>query len=114
MSAVAPSYAPPRTALIAASVVDPAAVDAPDLEQQVRHQLERWFGIEVRTWEHLRTDRIRQALPDQRPPFLDDPHKPVRLRSGLYLAGDHRENGSIQGAMVAGRRAAEAVLEGAS
>jgi phytoene dehydrogenase-like protein len=114
MSAVAPSYAPPRTALIAASVVDPAAVDAPDLEQQVRHQLERWFGIEVRTWEHLRTDRIRQALPDQRPPFLDDPHKPVRLRPGLYLAGDHRENGSIQGAMVAGRRAAEAVLEGAS
>lgn len=111
MSAVAPSYAPPRTALLAASVVDPAAVGDPELEHHVRQQLEGWFGPEVRTWEHLRTDRIRQALPDQRPPALADPHKPVRLRDGLFLANDQRENGSIQGAMVAGRRAAEAVIE---
>ena len=30
---------------------------------------------------------------------------------GAGLAGDHRDNASIQGAMVSGRRAAEAVIE---
>lgn len=111
MSAVSPACAPPRTALLAASVVDPAVIDVPDLEARVRAQMERWFGPEVRTWQHLRTDRIPHALPDQTPPALAEPHKAVRVRPGLYVAGDHRENGSIQGAMVAGRRAAEAVLE---
>ena len=28
----------------------------------------------------------------------------------MYVCGDHRDNASIQGAMVSGRRAAEAVL----
>ena len=30
--------------------------------------------------------------------------------AGVYLCGDHRDNASIEGAMVSGRRAAEAVL----
>jgi len=34
----------------------------------------------------------------------------VRVRPGVYLCGDHRDNASIHGAMVSGRRAAEAVL----
>jgi predicted NAD/FAD-dependent oxidoreductase len=28
----------------------------------------------------------------------------------VYVCGDHRDNASIQGAMVSGRRAAEAVI----
>jgi predicted NAD/FAD-dependent oxidoreductase len=32
------------------------------------------------------------------------------LRDGLYVAGDHRENPSIQGALVSGRLAAEALI----
>ena len=35
---------------------------------------------------------------------------PNRLRAGRYVCGDHRDTGSIQGALVSGRRAAEAVL----
>jgi len=35
--------------------------------------------------------------------------RPVRLAEGLYLAGDHRNTSSIQGAL-SGRRAAEAIL----
>jgi predicted NAD/FAD-dependent oxidoreductase len=34
----------------------------------------------------------------------------VRVRPGLFVCGDHRDNGSINGALVSGRRAAEAVL----
>ncbi|CAN5259377.1 hypothetical protein BH20ACT22_BH20ACT22_16410 [soil metagenome] len=36
--------------------------------------------------------------------------RPVRLAEGLYLAGDHRYTSSIQGALLSGRRAAEAIL----
>jgi predicted NAD/FAD-dependent oxidoreductase len=34
----------------------------------------------------------------------------VRLEPGLYVCGDHRDSASIQGALVSGRRAADAVL----
>jgi predicted NAD/FAD-dependent oxidoreductase len=30
--------------------------------------------------------------------------------SQIFVCGDHRDNGSINGALVSGRRAAEAVL----
>ncbi|MCO1657096.1 FAD-dependent oxidoreductase [Pseudonocardia humida] len=35
---------------------------------------------------------------------------PVALGDGLFVAGDHRDTPSTQGALVSGRRAAEAVL----
>ena len=34
----------------------------------------------------------------------------VALGDGLFVAGDHRDTPSTQGALVSGRRAAEAVL----
>jgi hypothetical protein len=34
----------------------------------------------------------------------------VHLGDHLYVAGDHRDTSSIQGALVSGRRAAEALL----
>jgi hypothetical protein len=39
-----------------------------------------------------------------------DLRQPVALGDGLYVAGDHRDTASIQGAIVSGRRAAAAVL----
>jgi predicted NAD/FAD-dependent oxidoreductase len=41
---------------------------------------------------------------------MEPASRPVRLSEGLYVAGDHRESPSIQGALVAGRRAAEALI----
>ncbi len=35
--------------------------------------------------------------------------QPARLSDGLFIAGDHRDTASIQGALVSGRRAATAV-----
>ena len=64
----------------------------------------------VGAWRHLRTCRILPALPRQLPPALAEPERPVRWQANLYVCGDHRDNASIQGAMVSGRRAAEAVI----
>ena len=39
-----------------------------------------------------------------------DVRDPVALGDGLFVAGDHRDSASVQGALVSGRRAAWAVL----
>ncbi len=111
-SQIAPAYAPAGAALVSASVVDGAAGDAagPALEGAVRRQLEGWFGPQVATWRHLRTYRIHHAQPEQRPGALEPAARPVRLDDGRFVCGDHRDTASLHGALVSGRRAAEAVL----
>jgi phytoene dehydrogenase-like protein len=108
-SAVAPTYAPAGQALVSATVVGAAEADEKELESEVRKHLTGWFGPEVKSWRHLRTYRIPLALPARK--TLEPAALPVRRRPGLYLCGDHRETPSLQGAMVSGRRAAEAVIE---
>jgi phytoene dehydrogenase-like protein len=111
-SAVAPTYAPPGAALISAAVVSrPGLPKGPDLEAAVLGQLADWFGSGVVAWRHLKTYHIPHAQPAQPPGALDPPERPVRLRPGLYVCGDHRDNASINGALASGRRAADAVLE---
>jgi len=111
-SAVAPTYAPPGAALVSAAVLDrPGLPKGPDLEAAVLGQLADWFGSAVVGWRHLATYHIPHAQPAQPPGTLDPPQRPVRLRPGLYVCGDHRDNASIDGALASGRRTADAVLE---
>jgi phytoene dehydrogenase-like protein len=110
MSAAAPSYAPPGQTLLAASVVGDPAEDAAALDQRARFQLASWYGPTVSRWRLLRVDRIREALPDMTAGALEPPQRPVRVQPGLYVCGDHRDNGSIDGAMTSGWRTAQEVL----
>jgi phytoene dehydrogenase-like protein len=111
LSETAPSYAPPGQALVSASVLGIPAEHDEILEQRVRQQLAAWFGTEVERWRHLRTYRIDHALPALEPPAFELEDRAVRLGPGLYVCGDHRDTASIQGALVSGRRAAQAVVE---
>jgi hypothetical protein len=104
MSTVAPSYAPPGRILIAAAC---PGFEGTDLEERAVLQLRGWFGPVVDTWTHLRTYRISHGQPDQSPPF--HPKEEVQLGDGLWVCGDHRDTGSIQGALFSGRRTGEAV-----
>jgi hypothetical protein len=105
MSTVAPEYAPPGAALVAASMpMGTGSTDMDDVVSAMRTQLRRWFGASVESWTHLRTDVIPHGLPDQSPPFV--PKRAVRLSDGLYVCGDHRDTGSLQGALYSGRRTA--------
>lgn len=109
MSEVAPSYAPAGQALVSVSVLgEPAAPET--LEARVREQLTGWFGGAVAGWRHLRSYVLPHALPAMTTEALAEPHRPVRLSPGLYVCGDHRDSASIEGALVSGRRAAEALL----
>ena len=111
MSAVAPTYAPPGQHLVTASVVGGAAGSGSDdaLDRAARDQLRRWFGEHVDGWRLLAVTRVAHALPRLGP--LAPPERPVRLGDGLYVTGDWRRNGSINGALVAGRHAAQAVAQ---
>ena len=108
MSVVAPSYAPPGLTLVTASVLGHPDPDDLALDAAARGQLRGWFGDQVDGWRPIRIDRVPHALPDL--PSLSPPERPARLGDGLYVTGDWRRNGSINGALVAGRHAAEAVL----
>lgn len=78
-------------------------------ESAIRDHLRGWYGGQVDGWRHLATYDIPYALPAAEPP-QGRFRKPVRVEPGLYVCGDWRDSPSIQGAMVSGRRAAEAVL----
>jgi hypothetical protein len=107
-SQVASSYAPPGATLVSASVL--AGPEEPeDLEPAVRAQLTEWFGAEVAGWRLLRAYRIAHAQPDQTPPALEPVERSVELSGGLFVCGDHRDTASLHGALLSGRRAADAV-----
>ena len=117
-SNVSPNYAPPGRHLVSASIIDtrPSGMDRATWHQRLdvegRAQLRRWFGVQVDGWTTLPTYEIAHAQPAQ--PSLEPVARPVKLADGLYVCGDHRDQASIQGALVSGRRAAEAILDGAS
>lgn len=109
-SQVASSYAPPGSSLVSATVLEGPS-ETGDLERAVRRQLSGWFGPEVEGWRHLRTYTIPHAQPDQTPPALDPAERPVVLDDGTFVCGDHRSTASLHGALLSGRKAAEAVLQ---
>ncbi len=127
LSEVAPSYAPPGTVLIAASVLgvpedvpsggagESAPADElgarvggrPD-EQAVRAHLGLLYGTSTDDWQLIARYPVARAVPAMTSPHVFQ--RPVRTASGVYVCGDHRDTSSIQGALFSGRRAAEAVL----
>lgn len=94
-----PSYSPPGALLLSASVLGSAT------ESEVRAHLTSWFGAQVARWQHLRTYDITYAQPAK---AIGE--RPSRVRKGLYICGDYAQDVSLNGALVSGRRAAEAVL----
>ncbi|MDT0115367.1 NAD(P)/FAD-dependent oxidoreductase [Microbacterium sp. PRF11] len=104
MTNTAPTYAPRGQHLIQATCVMPTEAS----EAGIRRQLAEIWDADTRPWRLLRRDDIAAALPAQDPPLRL--RRPVRLDDGRYVAGDHRDTASIQGALVSGQRAAEAVL----
>ena len=110
ISQVAPSYAPAGKHLISVTVLGTQALTEVQLSGFIVAQMKNWFGKVAGTWQLLRSYKIAHAQPQQLPGALEPPQRPVRTRPGVYVCGDHRDNASINGALLSGARAAEAVL----
>jgi hypothetical protein len=100
------SYSPDDRSLIATTVLGDAGDQA--TERAVLEQLEQIYGQSTRWWELMRRNVIPEALTAMPAPL--EPRRPVALADALVVAGDHRDTASSQGALVSGRRAADAVL----
>jgi predicted NAD/FAD-dependent oxidoreductase len=105
ISNAAPSYAPAGRHLVQATAL--LAGEAP-AEALVRNQLASLYDCPTDGWELLATHAIPHALPAMPPPL--EVRREIRFGPGLFVCGDHRDTASIQGAMVSGRRAADAAL----
>jgi len=111
MSHAAPTYAPAGRHLLQATTLMPdegylegASVN---LEHRVREHLSRIYGTSATGWDLLVRHDIPQALPAQGAPL--EHRARISFGDGLFVAGDHRDTSSSQGALVSGRRAANAV-----
>ncbi len=108
-SNVAPRYAPPGQALVAAVSVAPPGHDAgTESEADVRSHLGQLFHGDAASWRLVARHVSSAAWPMARPPLLTG--REVDLGDGLFVAGDHREVPGIPGAMSSGLRASRAVV----
>ncbi|SED84562.1 Phytoene dehydrogenase-related protein [Streptomyces sp. 2131.1] len=105
MSAVDPARAPRGRALISSTVL---GTPPDDLDRTVRAHLATLYGVPTDDWELLAAHHDPEAVPAM--PAPHDPHRPVRLLAGLYVCGDHRDTGTVQGALASGHRAAASIL----
>jgi phytoene dehydrogenase-like protein len=105
-SDVSAEYAPEGLSLISISVL--GTQEPAQLERKVLEELEAWFGGCVWEWRHLRTDRIIRALPAMPP----GGHQLAGIleRNGVIVCGDHCWSSSIEGAIISGKTAAEAIF----
>ncbi|GAA3625727.1 NAD(P)/FAD-dependent oxidoreductase [Kineosporia mesophila] len=100
------SYSPDERALIATTVLG----GDPDLstERAVMAQLGEIYSRPTHWWELVRRDAVPEALTAMPAPL--QVRRPVALGEGVFVTGDHRDTASLQGALVSGRRTADAVL----
>ncbi|MFA9430045.1 NAD(P)/FAD-dependent oxidoreductase [Egicoccus sp. AB-alg2] len=110
MSDVAPGYAPPGRTCLAVSLRGYPRDDDATLDAAVRAQLRGWYGSQVDGWQPLAVHRVPYAQPRQDLPDLDVLARESRAGERTWVCGDHLDTASIQGALVSGRRAADAVL----
>lgn len=104
MSSAAPSYAPSDRSLVAATAVGyhPKAA----AQERAREVVARSMSLGTHELTALARYPIRDALPAALPAF--SLRQPVNLGEGMFVVGDHRDTPSIQGALVSGRRGADA------
>ena len=108
MSEVSPHYAPPGRSLIAASSPRVQA----DLVDDIKAQLQRWYGPVAAGWEVIRVDEIPRAHPCQ--PVGHERAGALATAEGIVVSGDHVRDASINGALGSGRAATRAAISARS
>jgi phytoene dehydrogenase-like protein len=106
VSAIDPSRAPAGRALITSFVLGPPP-DGDD-DKTIRAHLAELYDTSTDHWDLLGLHTDPDAIPAM--PAPHDLRRPVRVLSGLYVCGDHRDTSTVQGALMSGRRAALSAL----
>ncbi|MGP3988627.1 FAD-dependent oxidoreductase [Streptomyces sp. 3N207] len=108
-SAVDPSRAAPGRTLVTSVVLGGRAAEPPAaLDKAAREQLAGVYGTSTDRWELLAAYHDPEAVPAM--PAPHDPRRPVRVLSGLYVCGEHRDTSTLRGALSSAQRATEQIL----
>lgn len=95
--------------LLSVTVIDTKGKPESEIIERVQRELKQYCGIQE--VEYLAHYDIPMALPDLINLRYDMLPSETQLTSDIFLAGDTQLNGSLNAAMVAGERAALAVIE---
>lgn len=107
-SAVDPSRALPGRTLVTSVVLGGSAREAVgSLDRAARPQLAALHGAPAERWELLAAYQDHDAVAAM--PAPHDLRRPVRVVSGLYVCGEHRDTSTVQGALRSARRASAAI-----
>ena len=106
VSNVAPEQSPRDIPMVSATWLEPRD-DTEALDEGTRAALARWgFGVDA---ERVHGDTVGFAQFKQPPGFRASLPSNDAPDGNVFLAGDYTEDSSINGAMLSGRRAADAV-----
>ena len=109
MTDVSKSYSSSGKALLSVTVTQDSKADEL-LVKMVALELEALTGIKANFFHHIKTYEITEALPQVEDMQNNISPTNTKIQDDVYLAGDYLLNGSINAAMTAGRKAAEAVM----
>ena len=108
LSQVAPQLAPPGRALIATTVAGHDGKHLDLLDRDTLGRLASLYRTDTIGWTTVDVRHVENAVVAMTSPY--NFARPVRLISGLYVCGDHRDIPNVEGALNSARRCAEAVL----
>ena len=90
--------------MISVSVVGENSLSDGALKEKIEVELVQWFG-EKRTWRHLKTYRINEALPQH---FnTSEMYKSLKINEFMFRCGDYTAYPSLNAAMKTGREVAD-------
>ena len=109
---IAPSYAPPGRFLLSTTVLGESPLSDAELALTIRAEFNAHFPKSCAAeWELLKIYRIRWAQFAQPSGVFDTLPTTDSAGSGLILAGETTVSSSLHGALVAGQKAAEQVMQ---
>jgi predicted NAD/FAD-dependent oxidoreductase len=95
--------------LVSVSYNGLADIEDYELAENMKKELEQWYGEQVKHWKMIKTYRIDYALPVQDSVRNNMQTSEIKISDTLFICGDHLLNGSINAAFKTGRLAAEAM-----
>jgi phytoene dehydrogenase-like protein len=109
LSNVSKMYAPPGKVLVSVSYNGLAPIEDFVLAENMKKELEQWYGKQVQDWKMIKTYRIDYALPIQDTVKNELSISEIKISDTLFICGDYLLNGSINAAFKSGRLVAEAM-----
>jgi phytoene dehydrogenase-like protein len=109
ISNVSKAYAPEGKVLISVSYNGLPDIEDTVLAENMKKELEKWYGKQVTDWKMIKTYAIDYALPVQNSIKNDLATSEIKVTDSVFVCGDYLLNGSINAAFKTGRLAAEAM-----